>query len=349
MNAFGLDFSAWVFGEIAWLNALWGVAFFALVLFALAKFGRSTLDRFVDQPLQDAVVGQPIVWTGVVRGLILVVALACLVVGLARPQSDPREVEIESKGRDVVFLIDVSRSMLARDVAPNRLERAKLWINDLVDELHGDRVGLVAFAGSSTVVSPLTTDKLFFKMALDELDTSAVPVGGTNIGDAIRRTMDMVFTGTDEAEFAHRDIVLITDGEDQESLPVQAAQVAGEKGVRIIALGIGSRDGTEVPADPKNPSRSNEVVRSSLQSASLTQIAAATPGGVYLEVGTGTIDLATVYRDLIKAAEQRIIETTKTVQYQERYMVVFALALGLLLIEMFVLPSRERRKICVAS
>lgn len=343
----GIHPSAWIFGEPGWFAAFWGVALLAVALVIASRLLRPRINRYVDPALQDAVIGRRRVWPGVLRTSLALLALSAIVVALARPQSDPQEVEVETKGRDVVFLLDVSRSMLARDVAPNRLDRAKLWINDLVDELHGDRVGLVAFAGSSTVVSPLTTDKLFFKLALEELDTSAVPRGGTNIGDAIRRTMDMVFTGDDKSEFAHRDIVLITDGEDQESLPVQAAQAAGAKGVRILALGIGSRDGSLVPADPNNPSGSNQQVRSSLQSASLTQIAAATPSGVYLEVGTGTIDLAKVYRDLIATAEQRTIETARTTQYKQRFMIMLWIALGLVTIEMLLIPTKTRSAPCV--
>ncbi|MCA9304581.1 MAG: VWA domain-containing protein [Phycisphaerales bacterium] len=346
MNDLGIHPSAWVFAEPKWFGALWGIVIFSALLLIASRVLRQRINRFIDPSLQEAVIGRRLVWPAVLRTTLVLPALCAIVVALARPQSDPREIEVETKGRDVVFLLDVSRSMLARDVAPNRLDRAKLWINDLVDELHGDRVGLVAFAGSSAVVSPLTTDKLFFKLALEELDTSAVPRGGTNIGDAIRRTMSMVFTGDNQAEFAHRDIVLITDGEDQESLPVQAAQAAGEKGVRIIALGIGSRDGSLVPADPNNSSGSNQQVRSSLQSASLTQIAAATPGGVYLEVGTGTIDLAKVYRDLIASAEQRTIETAHTTQYTQRFMILLWIAFGLMTIEMLLVPTRTRRVPC---
>lgn len=349
MNELGIQPSTWIFAQPMWFSALWGVLLLIVVLAIASRLLRKRINRYVDPEIEEAVIGRRRNWPSVVRASMLLLAICAVVVALARPQSDPREVEVETKGRDVVFLLDVSRSMLARDVAPNRLERAKLWINDLVDELHGDRVALVAFAGSSSVVSPLTTDKLFFKLALDELDTDAVPRGGTNIGDAIRRIMNMVFTSENESEFAHRDIILITDGEDQESLPVQAAQAAGEQGVRIIALGIGSRDGSLVPADPNSPSGSNRQVRSSLQSASLTQISAATPGGVYLEVGTGTIDLAKVYRDLIASAEQRTIETAKTTQYQERFMILLWIALVLVLLESLLITTRTRSTPCVPA
>ncbi len=336
----------WVFGSDCWLHLLWALPVIGIVWFAASRAAESRLKRFADPQLQPLIIGQPIRWHAWCRSLLMLLALGALIIGIARPQSDPHEIDVELKGRDVVFLLDVSRSMLAQDVAPNRLERAKLWINDLADELKNDRVGLVAFAGSSAVISPLTTDKLFFKLALEELDTQAVPIGGTNIGDAIRRTMSMVFVGDDESMLAHRDIVLITDGEDQESLPVRAAQAAGENGVRIIALGIGSKEGTSVPADPMNPERANTNVRSRLESASLTQIAAATPDGVYLEVGTGTIDLAKVYRDLIAAADQRTIESSQSIQYSERFALLLWIAFGAIIIESAMLPAYGRRKPC---
>src|SRR5207248_2088929 len=124
--------------------------------------------------------------------------------------------------------------MLAQDVAPSRLERTKIWINDLVGSLRGDRVSLVAFAGAAVVKCPLTLDYGYFRMSLEELSPGSVPRGGTLIGDAIRKTMSQVFDVGGAAASRHRDIILITDGEDHESFPVQAAEQAGKDGVRII-------------------------------------------------------------------------------------------------------------------
>jgi len=250
--------------------------------------------------------------------------------------------EADTDGRDVVFLLDVSRSMLARDVAPNRLEKSKLWIKDLVDELGGDRVGLVAFAGSSRVISPLTSDRMFFRLTLDELTPDSVTVGGTNIGDAIRRTMELVFPERAEGETgAFRDIILISDGEDQDSLPIEAAKRAGAEGVRIIAVGIGSDKGTLIQTDSLDGR--TETVRSRLESQTLRDIATASPGGVYLEVGTGTIDLAQVYSDLIASAEQRTLETASTMKYTERYTVFLALGVAFIMLDLLAIPTSIRR------
>ncbi|MBL4698913.1 MAG: VWA domain-containing protein, partial [Phycisphaerales bacterium] len=226
--------------------------------------------------------------------------------------------------------------------------KSKLWINDLVDNLGNDRVGLVAFAGSSTVLSPLTSDRLFFKLALEELAPESVLVGGTNIGDAIRRTIDLVFAeplDNDSQNF--RDIVIISDGEDQESLPVEAARAAGNEGVRIITIGIGSDQGALVPLNRSARSSTSQSgpVRSRLEGGTLRTIAAASPGGVYLEVGTGTIDLAQVYQDLIASAEQRTIETTSHMQYTERFMFFIAIGLVLIVLDTMLIPVGTRRAI----
>ncbi len=333
----------WRFANAHWLNLLWAAPVVALILLFFSLRSNKAQKLIADEGMIDTLVGPPRRWTSYAHAGLAMVAIASILVAIAGPESDPREIEVESRGRDVVFLVDVSRSMLARDVAPNRLEKAKLWIADLVDELGNDRVGLVGFAGSSSVLSPLTTDRMFFKLALEELSPQSVLVGGTNIGDAIRKTMDMVFLDADEGPGNFRDIVLISDGEDQESLPVQAAQAAGAKGVRIIAIGIGSDKGAPVPWDEDSSTPRSQQVESKLESSTLRSIAAASPGGVYLEVGTGTIDLGQVYRDLIASADQRSIETATQVQYTQRFMLFLAVGLVCVVFDMVLIPVGPRR------
>lgn len=252
---------------------------------------------------------------------------------LARPQTDPRERDVSVRGRDVVFLVDVSRSMLATDLAPCRLERAKLWIKDVSATLAGDRVALVAFAGASVVVCPLTLDYGFFTMALDDLSPRTVPRGGSLIGDAIRRTM----TGVFEPTARHRDIILITDGEDQESFPAEAAAEAGKQGIRIITIGVGSEIGAAVPAESGGAMRDGDAeVRSRQDSAGLAKIAAASAGGVYFNVGTGTIELDRVYADLVAASEKSEVKAAASIEYAERFPWFLAIALAMLLVEGFI-------------
>jgi Ca-activated chloride channel family protein len=334
--------ASWRFAEPQWLMALWALPVLGLIMGCVAFRAKRAQSRLGDRELIDELMGSVRSWNTRLRIVVTLLALALVTVAAARPQSDPREIEVESKGRDVVFMLDVSRSMLARDVAPNRLEKAKLWINDLVDELGGDRVGLVAFAGSSSVISPLTNDRLFFKLALEELSPDTVLVGGTNIGDAIRRTMDLVFPESQEETAGnYRDLVLISDGEDQESLPVEAARQAGAGGVRIIAIGIGSDKGALIQTD--RAQSGTQTVRSKLESETLRDIASASSGGVYLEVGTGTIDLAQVYTDLIASADQRTLDTSSTTRYTERYMIFLAVGVGLIAFDLLFIPSRIRR------
>ena len=309
------------FEDPLWLNAAWAGVLVGIVVWTAWTLARRRSIRFAEGARTDAVLGRRRVVTLAARVVLLVGASALLAAAAARPQANPQTRETDARGRDIVFVVDVSRSMLARDVAPNRLERAKLWIRDLVAELGSDRVALVAFAGSASVRAPLTVDRLFFRLALEELGPDAVRVGGTNIGDAIRRCLDLVFYDLDdERGGAHRDIILITDGEDQNSLPIEAARAAGATGVRIIALGIGSEQGAPVLDEEGEVVTDNgRPVRSRLDSDQLARIATATPGGAYLNVGTGDIDLAQVYNDLIARAKRTALQRVSTTTWDELY------------------------------
>lgn len=284
-----------------------------------------------------------------IRGTLAAIGVAALAVAAARPQSDPVTEQVSVKGRDLVFVIDVSRSMLSRDVVPDRLGRTKLWINDLVNTIGGDRVGLVAFAGVPVVKCPLTLDHGFFRMELDDLSPASAPRGGTLIGDAIRKAMTDVF---EPGQGRHRDIILFTDGEDQGSFPVEAARAAGEAGIRIIAIGIGSElEGSLVPAEQGAANRYVEhdgsQVRSKLDGTTLEAVAKAAREaggqGVFLNVGTGTIDLDTVYRDLIASAERAETAQLASVTYRELFPWFLGIAAACLALEPLVPLARRPR------
>ncbi|MFG0305772.1 MAG: VWA domain-containing protein [Phycisphaerales bacterium JB040] len=335
-----------------WLAALAGVLAMGIVAAWAARAARRGLRQFAhDDRLRTLLVHHAPGRVHAKHALALG-ALSLVVLALADPQSDPVEREIARQGRDIVFVVDVSRSMLASDLAPNRLDRSKLWIKDLVNNLEGDRVALVAFAGAAVVKCPLTLDRTFFNLTLDELDPGSAPIGGTYIGDAIRKAMSEVFlirspdeAGPPDAAEPVRDIVLITDGDDQDSFPVEAAAVAGAAGVRIITIGVGSTgEGAPVP-DPDSDGYMQylgQTVRTAMNPETLADIATATPGGVFLNVGTGEIDLAQVDRDLNAIDARRQTGTAVTVEYQPRYYVPLAAALLLLVLEPLV-PARRTR------
>lgn len=291
---------------------------------------------------------------------------ACVVLALARPSSDPKPQPVQRVGRDVMFVLDVSRSMLAQDVRPSRLERAKLGVRDAIDVAEGDRIGLIAFAGSAVLKSPLTSDYSFIRMALDDTTPGSVGRGGTAIGDAIRSAVAILRPESSDAETnpkvtsekdradRSKTIVLITDGEDHETNPLAAAKAAAEKGIRIVTIGVGSElDGAAVPLPPQLNSRGVVVeqrgvatiegreVRSRMDPSTLRQIAEATPGGMFLNVGTGNIDLDALYRQLLRTSGPRIEEKASTIRYTEWFQVALALAIALLSVEM-LLHARGR-------
>ncbi len=333
----------------AWAHALWVAPALALLLVLSRARARSLLRRFASPEMLARLslgVSRP---RRALKAGLIVAASALAAASLARPQLGYQERAATKRGRDVVFVVDVSRSMLAQDLAPNRLERVKLWMKDLVAAVEGDRVGLVAFAGAPVVRSPLTQDRDFMLLAIDELSPDAAPRGGTNIGDALRKTIDSVFAIDPDAPdegAPYRDIILITDGDDQESFPVEAARIAGDLGVRVIAIGVGSAGaGAPVPeADGAGYAQfEGQTVRSALDPDALAAIAAASDGGVFLNVGTGVIELDEVYDDLIASGRRAERGVSVTRDYFERYAWVLLPAFVLLVLEPLI-PDRRRKR-----
>lgn len=321
-----------------------------LVLVALTAARSYALRRrFADATMLKRLAPGYSIERSILRSMLFIMAIGCVVAALARPWWGSEERSVVRTGRDVAFLIDVSRSMLAEDLAPNRLERAKLWVDDALNARAGDRVAIIGFAGGTAIASPLTFDVGYARLALRSLDTESVTLGGTNLGDAIRRTVREVFELTPEvvAESRQRDLVIITDGEDHESLPIEAAAAAGEMGIRIIAIGIGSTGGVNIPITDESGRRKlleyeGEPVVSRLDMATLRSVAAATPNGQAIEVETGDIDLADVYASLARAAisSQESLEET-SIQHAERFQWFLLPAIGLLLCERLVPASRR--------
>lgn len=343
------------FGNVTMLHGLWLVPGLALLMLYASRRRRQALRRFVHDALLARVQGasRPDPARRVLKGTLVLGAVALLVVALARPAWNEVVRDVTQRGRDVVFLLDVSRSMLAEDLPPNRLERAKLAIVDAVDRLDSDRVALAVFAGSTVVKCPLTLDYGFFRMALDDATPLSVTRGGSLIGDGLRTVLNDVFDGK---RSNHRDVVLITDGEDHESFPVEAAAEAGELGVRLIAIGLGDeRVGHRIPvvADASGGSAASQrsflqhqgqEVWSRLDADTLRKMADSTPGGRYLNVATGAIDFGTVYRRLIATAEGREIGSRTIGTRDEKFQIFLAICLLLLALEIALLEYSAPRR-----
>lgn len=319
--------------QVEMLHLLWLTPLLGLLFWYAHRKRAAALAAFADTTLLGKLELSLNVARRRWKEVMLVLAIGLIILALARPAWNRVPQEITRRGRDVVFLIDVSRSMLAEDLRPNRLERAKLAVLDGISKLGGDRVGLILFAGGASVKVPLTLDYGFFRMALEDVTTESVPLGGTLIGDAVRKALSDVF---DNKASQYRDLVLITDGEDHESFPVEAAREAGKRKIRIIAIGLGDENvGKRIPFTDERGQQTflkykGQEVWSRLDASTLRSMAAETPGGRYLNVATGAIDFGDVYQQLIATAERRDLESETVDRYEEKFQLF--LAVGLLLL-----------------
>jgi Ca-activated chloride channel family protein len=326
------------------LYLLWLLPLLFILFLYSANRRRQLLERFLDKGLQTK-----LIFVNPVRrrwkAALLLVGFSLVVISLARPAWNLKQTTITRTGRDVVFVLDVSKSMLAEDLAPNRLERAKLAIADVIAKLQGDRVGLLVFAGTAAVKCPLTLDYGFFRMMLEHVSTESISRGGTMIGDAIRVVLDQML---DRQEKKYKDIVLITDGEDHDSFPVEAAKEAGEKGVRLFIVGLGDEnEGKRIPITDASGHRTfmkyqGREVWSRLDAETLRKMALATPGGRYLNVATGTIDLGEVYMQLIGSAEKKEQDEETIKKYEEKFQIFLGAAFVLLSLEAIISERRKR-------
>lgn len=305
---------------------------------------RRCLCAFAEKEVLGRINSSVSVGRQVFKALLLLAAFSSIVFALCEPAWNGRPRKVKQRGRDIVVLLDVSKSMLAEDIRPNRLERAKIAISDLLNVLKGDRIGLVTFAGNTTVKCPLTHNYAFMRFALSEVSTESTSKGGTKIGDAIRDAVEKVFN---EGSEKYRDVILITDGEDHESYPKEAASVAGGKGIRIIAIGLGDEEvGTPIPVigedgKKKNLTYEGKEVLSKLDAETLRLVAYNSAGGTYLPVRTGTFDLDKIYADLVASAQKRELESARVIEYDEKFQVFLAFGILLIVCEML---TRERSR-----
>ena len=267
-----------------------------------------------------------------VRGTLFVVALSFLIIAAAGPRYGVFFEQVSRKGTDLYILLDVSRSMLAEDVAPSRLERAKSDINDLLGKIVGDRVGLIVFAGKPMIKVPLTTDFGFFLEVLHNVSPNSAPSGGTAIGDAVRRAL-AALPVTDEREQA---IILITDGEDHESMPLDAAQAAAARKVRIVTVGLGdSTDGARIPVKDESGRKAymmhdGHEVWSKVDQKTLQEMAQLTDG-IHIDVGTRHFDLGAIYTDYLSRLKGGEFQTEERKHFRRQYQVFLTIGLLLLL------------------
>jgi Ca-activated chloride channel family protein len=325
------------FAEPLALFALLLLPVVLLIMWRGDRAAKKRLAEIVSPRLLSGLTDSALPFLRLSRRFLLLLAIACFMLAFARPQWGFSELPIKHRGRDILLAVDTSKSMLANDVVPNRLTRAKLAAEDLIHAMPGDRFGLIAFAGEAEVEAPLTLDSPNVLEALAKLNTNTVERGGTNFAAAIRGAVQAL----GKQPGTYRALVLFTDGEELDEDGLTVAKDAAKSGIRIFTVGVGSSEGSTIPAESGSllRDRNGQIVRSKLDEHFLTQLAEAT-GGFYSRLSPITIPRL-VSNGLQKLAEGNIDERSLRKPI-ERYQ--WPLSVGLLCLLLSAILSERGKK-----
>ena len=323
------------------LHLLWLLPVLAWVLHVLYIRRIKIINRFVQANLMPKAVrnGRERLWRW--KTALILIFYVFAILALARPQWGYELQEIKRQGLDILIAVDVSKSMMTQDVKPNRLERTKLAIKDLVKKLKGDRIGLIAFAGEAFLVCPLTVDYNGFLLSLNDLNIDTIPRGGTDLSNAINQAIKS-YGGIGQP---YKAFVLVTDGEDQEGDALATAHKAKEKGIMIYTVGIGTQEGDLIQVQNADGQREflkdaqGNFIKSRLNENLLQKIAYET-GGAYVRSAATQFGLDYLYDQQLGKIEKHDIEHKMQKKYHERYQWFLWMALLALAVEA-VIKTRE--------
>jgi Ca-activated chloride channel homolog len=323
-------------GELSIL--VWIVLALVAGLIVFDLLARDRLASFLSPVMQSRLTARAGHGRFAVKMTLFALFMLCGVLAMMRPQLRGKQ-DVITSGRasaDVMFVLDVSRSMLAEDAPPNRLARAKQEIGQLVSRLDGHRVGLIAFAGRTAQVCPLTPDHAFFNTVLGTVDTRSAGKGGTRVGEAIKAALNAFPPGV-----GAKLIVLITDGDDQDQYTQDAAKAARDAGVKIVAVGLGSEDGSQITlTDPQTGAKTTlmydgKPVISKLDRKALEQVALTTEGA-YIPAGTNAVDLDAIMASHVQPILKSAVEAAQKEVPAELYVWPLLVSFAFLLAALWV-------------
>lgn len=324
--------------ELLWLLLLVPALTAAYILYTRKK--RRQLAAFGDPALLAELMPNASHIRPAVKFALNMTVLTLLIIALARPQYGAKEQTVKRQGIEVMFALDISNSMLAEDVAPNRLERAKQVLSKLIDRMQDDKVGMVVFAGEAYIQLPITCDYVSAKMFLQNISPDLIKTQGTALGSAIQTSV-RAFGGESEAS---RVIILITDGEDHEDNAKAIAEQAKAQGIEVIVAGIGKPEGSPIPVPGTNnfrKDRQGNVVVSKLNEDMCREIAQA-GGGIYVRCDNTNTAMRAIQNEIDQLAKSEI-ETKVYTDYNEQYQSFVLIALFLLVTEFFIFNRKNKR------
>ena len=272
--------------------------------------------------------------------VVLCLAISFLIIGLVNPKIGTKLETIKREGVDIVFAIDVSKSMLAEDVAPNRLEKSKQLVTQIINNLASDRVGIIAYAGKAFPQLPITTDYASAKMFLQSMNTDMLSSQGTAINEAIELSRNYF----DDEEQTNRVLIIISDGEDHNDLSVEVAEAASEEGIKIYTIGVGSEKGGPIPLKRNGvvmsykKDQNNETVITKLNEETLRLIANEAKGG-YIN-GSQTADVVEQIRAVLSAMDKKEFEAKEFAEYKDQFQWFLGIGLFFLILDVLLLERK---------
>ncbi|MBN1518014.1 VWA domain-containing protein [Candidatus Sumerlaeota bacterium] len=320
--------------QLYWIFALpLLIAFFVWAL----RRKRRLLERFASWPMIQLLASNASLERQIIKFGMITTAVALTIIALARPQYGRVEREVLRRGMDIIVAVDVSTSMLASDIPPTRLERAKQQLSDLIDNIEmrqGDRVGIMVFAGDAFLACPLTVDYFIARQFLESVNPATIAQQGTMLGTAIHEAVRAFERSESDGD---RLLIMLTDGEDQGSDPAAAAQAAKSKGVKIYTIGIGSEQGEPIrlPDGSFKKDQDGKIVTSRLDFNTLQQVALETGGKAIKALESGFEELEVISRDIESMKRAQLSTKTFSLK-QERYQWLLAPAALLLMFEMLI-------------
>lgn len=319
-----------------------GIPVMLVLFFIVFWWKKRTQQKFADSKLLQKLAPEFSAFKSFLKIIVLCASIVFLIIALANPKMGTKLETVKRQGVDIVFALDVSKSMLAEDIAPNRLEKSKQVISRIIDQLGSDRVGVIIYAGNSYPLLPITTDMAAAKMFLQNASPYLVSSQGTAINEAISRAL----TYYDNDEQTNRFLFIISDGEDHEEDASDLAEKAKEEGIKIYTIGIGTEKGAPIPVKNQNSfegykkdGRGNVVI-TKRNSQFLEKIANQTKGS-YID-GNNTQKTVDFVEKTLKKAEKKEFETKKFADYKDQFQWFVAIGLLLLIIDIFLLEKKTK-------
>lgn len=301
---------------------------------------RSAQKKFADAHLLSRLSPNQSLFKSVLKVLVLCGAFLCLSLALVNPKIGTKLETVRSQGVDIVFAVDVSKSMLAEDIAPNRLDKSKQLVTQIINNLASDRVGIIAYAGKAFPQLPITTDYASAKMFLQNMNTDMLSSQGTAIHEAIQ----LAKTYYDDEEQKNRILIIISDGEDHEGDAIDIAEEANEEGIRIFTIGVGNIKGGPIPIKRNGvvlnykKDRNGETVITRLDETTLKEIAEET-NGAYIN-GSNTSEVVDTIKDLLEKMDKKEFESKQIADYKDQFQWFLGLGILLLFIDIFFLERK---------